>query len=62
MKSFKILPTFFQKGDQKVDGHIKVSSDIILRHLDSSNSSTQTENFFQLESKLMDYLTVYLTS
>ena len=52
VKRFDILPSFLQQGNQEVNRHIQVSSDFIFAHANSSNSGTQTEHFFQLESNI----------
>jgi len=44
-----VLPVLLEKGDQEVDGHHDVGEELILGHLDVTNSDTQAEDLLELE-------------
>ena len=50
MKSPDILPSFLEKGDQEVDAHINVLSELLFSEGEGSDGSTHAEDFLQLES------------
>jgi hypothetical protein len=43
------LPSLLQQGDEVVDGQHNVGDQLILGHLDVSDSNTHTQDFLQLE-------------
>jgi len=44
-----VLPVLLEKGDQEVDGHHNVGKELILSHVDVTDSDTQAKNLLQLE-------------
>ncbi len=49
MESSNILPSFFHQGDQEIDRHGKILSNVIFSCLDGSDGSTQASCFLWLE-------------
>jgi len=44
-----VLPVLLEQRDQEVDGHHDVGKELILSHLNVTNSDTQAENLLKLE-------------
>ena len=49
MDGLKVLPSLFQEGDQEVDGHSDVLSQLFFCHLFVSDSDGHAGNFLKLE-------------
>jgi hypothetical protein len=49
MESSDILPAFLEEGNQEVDRHVDVLSQLFFSHFNSSDGGTHAENLLQLE-------------
>ena len=49
MEGLDVLPVLLQQGHQEVHGQVDVLSQLLLRHLNVSNSNIQAQNLLHLE-------------
>ena len=49
MEILDVLPSFFEKGDQEVDGHVEILSDLLFIEIFSSDGRAHAEDFLKLK-------------